>query len=434
MNFQLRGLIVLMGVSLLGIGHAAIMAIQPAHTSVTVSPIGYTSVTWTVTNLVPGPQVDVVLMSPVRTTGQSSQIAYTANNCNYLPVGGTCNFTTTIHGHGQPATFLVEPEVCAFGEQDCALPATPLTVTIAPTPIAYVANPDNNSISICQIIANGQWDNCTAFYGNDSVGLSTFNDPLALAMNPAGTLAYVPNFESNTISICAANVDGSLGICRAFSDLSFNSPSAVAVNSTNTFLYVLNGSGNSVSVCPIRGDGSFSACQAGTNSIFVSPQSMTLQAVNGSMFLYIPDGSNSIDVCHLNTNGTLGTCIAKSDIALSWPRGISFSTDGNTAYVSNYDNSSASTVSICPVNNNGQLGACAPGLSGNGTFNFTEDWAVGLFMSEISTDGLRYGYVPNNGSNSVSICLINNDNSIGNCTAINDPSFDQPSSITLFSR
>ena len=83
-----------------------------------------------------------------------------------------------------------------------------------------------------------------------------------------------------------------------------------------------------------------------------------------------------------------------------------------------------------PLSSNGLLGACNPGVTGNGTFNFTEDWQIGLVMSSPT----QYGYVPNNGSDSISVCVINSDSTIGTCTLAYDDTFDQPSSVTLYTR
>jgi hypothetical protein len=90
------------------------------------------------------------------------------------------------------------------------------------------------------------------------------------------------------------------------------------------------------------------------------------------------------------------------------------------AYVTNLANN---TVSICPVNSDGSLGTCTTS-TGNGTFSFPE----GMSINPART----FAYVVNNNTSTVSICPVNSDGSLGTCTtSTGNGTFNGPNAVIV---
>lgn len=314
------------------------------------------------------------------------------------------------------------------------------------TTTAYIVNAGNNTVSICPVSHDGSLDHCNVFTGN-----GTFNDPLSIAINNAGTIAYIANF-TNTISICPINSNGSFGICTATTGSgpgAFNTSTGTALSPSGAYLYVTNfNSGNgdgSVSICPIQGDGMLGICNTATNGSgnFAYPQAVTVNAAG--TYIYVPGSANviSLSICALNANtGAIGSCELATgsgpapNPGFLIPEGLSFNAAESFAYIGNVGNSGSldNFVSICPVHNDGTFGSCTitdgNDINGDATFNFSADQEINLFMGSAS----HYGYIPNDGNNTVSICPINSDGSLGICTTSDgNQTFNQPAAIALTS-
>lgn len=292
--------------------------------------------------------------------------------------------------------------------------------------IAYVTNTNNNTVSICPVSADGSFfGTCTTSSGN-----STFDHPVAIALPLPGATAYIANFNANTLSICPINSNGSFGTCNTSNgNGTFDHPDGVALDPTNSYVYVTNQNNNTLSICSINNDGSLGTCTVSNgNGTFSSPTAVNVQLSSdaSATYAYIANANSTVSICPVNT-GSLGTCITSNgNGTFSLPQGIGVNAAGNFAYIGNFG---ANTVSICVINSDGSLGTCTI-TSGNGTFNFSANQAIGLFMSSLTS----YGYTPNDGNNTVSICPINNNGSLGACVITNgNGTFNQPSSIVVMS-
>ncbi|MFI5142067.1 MAG: hypothetical protein ACHQII_06900, partial [Bacteroidia bacterium] len=140
-----------------------------------------------------------------------------------------------------------------------------------------------------------------------------------------------------------------------------------------------------------------------------------------------------VSICPVLQDGTgnLGTCTKKFDATYILPQGVSFNSAGTYAYVGNYiAGQHSGTVSICPVlqDGSGGFGPCTSS-NGNGTFDFYYNDEVTLWMSSPT----NYGYIPNNGNNTISICPINTTTSnLDFCSTSNgNGTFNQPTAIAL---
>ncbi|MBI3545837.1 MAG: beta-propeller fold lactonase family protein [Gammaproteobacteria bacterium] len=290
---------------------------------------------------------------------------------------------------------------------------------------AYISNASNSTLSLCPVsMTDGSLGTCTTTNGN-----ATFQRPLGMSINPSISLIYITNFTNSTISICPINSDDSLGTCTTTNaNGTLSNPDGIALNSTGTFAYISSVSNNTVATCPINSDGSFGTCTASNgNGTFSAPQAINLN--EASTFAYISNGNASMSICPINGNGSLGTCTTSTgNGTFQEPQGLSFNETETFAYAGNYI---SNNLSICAVNStDGSLSACTT-TTGNGTFNFSVNQVIGLFMSSPS----HFGYIPNDGNDTVSICPINADSSLATCvTTSGNGTFSQPSAVVMTQR
>jgi hypothetical protein len=289
---------------------------------------------------------------------------------------------------------------------------------------AYIVNSSGNSVSVCPVFDNGSFGACTLSSGN-----GTFNEPLTIVLNAAGTLAYIPNLNSNAVSICQINGDGSFGNCSTSNgNGTFAKPDGLALSSAGTVAYVTNIGNYTLSICPIKPDGTFGVCTTSTgNGLFYGIQAVSTHkpANGGQDKVYVADGDTRVIICPTNSDGSLGACtVADGNGTFAFPEGVAFNAPGNLAYVGNFN---SNNVSVCAVNNDGTFSNCRT-TNGNGTFNFTADKIIGMFMSV----PLNYGYIPNCGNNTVSICPLAGAGNLEGCS-ISDGSgtFSQPASVVI---
>jgi hypothetical protein len=101
----------------------------------------------------------------------------------------------------------------------------------APGTIAYIGNVGStttisNYVSICPV-TDGTFGACTVAQGNGTFNF-TASTQIGLFISSATQIAYVPNNNSTTVSICPINLDGSLGICTSSDGGgTFNQPDAI---------------------------------------------------------------------------------------------------------------------------------------------------------------------------------------------------------------
>lgn len=193
------------------------------------------------------------------------------------------------------------------------------------------STPSNKKVVyICPILPDGHLDTCSTSNGDN-----TFDQPIGrVAINPAGTHAYVANFgsgASSSISIC--NIDTSTGMfsgcttSTGFGTIQF--PLGAGLNNTGTILYIpnakLSGSGDfELSICQINSvDGTLVDCKLsnGNGTFEFNDEVVNLFASNNG-FLYVPNIDNStISKCPMIAN-TLGTCTVINRNAIQKPYSV----------------------------------------------------------------------------------------------------------------
>jgi DNA-binding beta-propeller fold protein YncE len=254
--------------------------------------------------------------------------------------------------------------VNASNSQATPIPSQRGIVTNAIHTFAYIVS-TNNNVWRCPINSNGIFGTCVPS-GNPG---GVFSTPDDIALNPAGTFAYVSNQLNNRVSICPVNsANGALGPCVNSSNI-FSSPFGIIFNSAGNLAYVTNVNSNSVSKCPVNPNGTFGTCVGSGSSGFAfnAPRYITLN--NAETVAYVSNGGNStVSRCPINPDGTFGICtsVGNTGTAFDGPRGIVFNPENSVAYV---NNTLSSVVLKCPVNADGTWGQCANASSSSTTLD-----------------------------------------------------------------
>ena len=265
---------------------------------------------------------------------------------------------------------------------------------------AYIANQSNDSVIICSVTIAATLSDCVPFFDT-----TTFDAPADVILNMGASpipVAYVANVGNNKISIC--DVDSTTGYlvdpCD-FISLSIDF-SGLRLNADNSILYVTHYD-KTVYTCPVDLDGGLtSGCTSNTNAEFTGIIGRTAFNLDETA-LFIPDFAES-NVVSCTTDFI--TCNDSGGTTFYFPVGMDTNIARNFAYVANADD----TVSICGISGD-TLTACLTPSNGDGTFDFASG-QLNLFTS--GTNG--YGYFPNTGSGSISICPLDpSTGAIGAC-------------------
>ena len=203
-----------------------------------------------------------------------------------------------------------------------------------------------------------------------------------VAVNPAGTRAYVTNSVSNNVSV----IDTATNTVVATVSVGID-PRGVAVNPAGTRAYVVNRGSTTVSVIDTASNtvvatvamGLQNPLVSGSFGVAVNPAGTRAYVVhNGSQF-----GGQSFSVIDTATNAEVATVA----LASGTPRGIAINPAGTRAYVTNGGNAS-NFVEVIDTATHTVVATVAVGAN-----------PLGI---AVTPDGTR-AYVANSGSNNVSV-------------------------------
>jgi 6-phosphogluconolactonase (cycloisomerase 2 family) len=208
----------------------------------------------------------------------------------------------------------------------------------------YIADYGANTVLVCPIAGDGSLGAC------QSTG-SGFDTPEDIKI--AGNLLYVVNYLSQSVSVCSINLDATLSGCVATGS-GFTYPVSMAINAAGTLAYVSSYS-HTPSVCAIDTSGLLTSCASTAGNV---PQSwsIALSTDGGHAYLSSP-WYGGINICAIASDGTLGSCILTG--SSEEPFGIAI--DGTNLYQADYG---VSSVAVCPLNNDGSIGGCTTAGSG----------------------------------------------------------------------
>jgi len=258
-----------------------------------------------------------------------------------LAPGASCELNLLVSG----AVDAYDPDphnhlfVCFQGGISCAglEIKNSLNVTVIEPQWVFVANQnnptllaENNSISKC-IFHNNKFSH----YSSTGSG---FNMPTVIALNNAGTKAYITNFMDAGISLCdISSKDSSLMNCSKTGDGSLAMTSfGVSLNPAGDKAYVTNMFGASVSLCDVSGvTGELSNCHGTggyTTFSFGSHIFLTSSRAYISAIAFDPYW-----VCDIESDGELSGCIERSTGASVSASGIIINSNETKAYLAATD-------------------------------------------------------------------------------------------------
>ena len=150
--------------------------------------------------------------------------------------------------------------------------------------------------------------------------ISVGTNPWDVAINPAGTFAYVANSGSNTVSKINL-VDDTVVVTITVG----SGPRNVAINPAGTFAYVTNGGSNTVTRIDLATDTVAATISVGTNPYAV--------AINpAGTFAYVANhGSNTVSKIDLATDRVTATISVGTN-----PYDVAINPAGTFVYVANY--------------------------------------------------------------------------------------------------
>ena len=257
---------------------------------------------------------------------------------------------------------------------------TPAGIAITPdNAFAYVAN--NNGYSLM----NGDTVSVLNLMNNtleQTITNTSFNEPYTVTINAAGTIAYVTNSNSTTITmidIATNSVIGTIG--------GFDGPSGMVITPAGTIAYVNNyggpegvgsGNGTTVNIVDLTTNIITGTITVGTApaSLAITPDGAFVYVIN---YVNGDTGTGTISVIQTSSNTVVSTIPG-----FSGPFAIAITPNGNYAYVTNFGSNNFSpigtTVSVVDINSN--------------TVVATIDLAIQPSGIAITPDG-RFAYVSN---------------------------------------
>jgi 6-phosphogluconolactonase (cycloisomerase 2 family) len=216
-------------------------------------------------------------------------------------------------------------------------------------PYVYVADFESSAISQYAIGAGG----ALAPMSVASFQVGTGNSyPVSIAVNPAGTNAYVATYTSpGSVYQYSVAADGSLSPLTSPSVPAGSDSNSLVVDPSGHFVYVANAGDNTVSQYSVAADGSLAAQSPATVAAGKRPWSITVDAAghnayvanrgDGTVWQYLIGAGGALTYNSSVTAGTGASFVA-------------FDPSGHTAYVTNRD-STANSISEFSVAADGTL-------------------------------------------------------------------------------
>ena len=262
---------------------------------------------------------------------------------------------------------------------------------------SVVVDPSNRFVYVAHVVGSGDISGEVSSYAiNPNTGELTSigttvkagSLPYGITVDPSGRFVYVPNYNSNDISVFSIDpVSGAL--TTGTSVPAGAQPGSVAVDPTGRFAYVANINSDNVSVYSI--DPSSGALTTGaTVSAGKTPFSITIDP--SGKYVYVPNyGSSDVSVFSINVD-TGALTLQSSEATAAYPQYITIDPTGRFAYMLNNASNDVSVFSIDSATG----GLTAVGIATAGT----QPYRV-----VIDSSG-HFVYVPNFGSNDISIFSI----------------------------
>ncbi len=237
---------------------------------------------------------------------------------------------------------------------------------------AYVANFNSNTVSVIDTATNALVDTNPTMAGTQSISVGTH--PYGVAVSPDGSLAYIANNASGTVSVIDTAANTVINTIPVGT-----SPFGVAVSPDGASAYVTSLSGGTLSVIDTATNTITATIPVGGSpfGVAVSP--------DGSLAYVTNNGSGTVSVIDTATN-----TVIQSIPANSYPFGVAVSPDGGRLCVA-YNNArnTVRVISLVPSQNSAPV-AGVPGYTVTGTNPTTGAVTGNLHVTDPDHDTLSY--------------------------------------------
>lgn len=231
---------------------------------------------------------------------------------------------------------------------------TPAGIAVTPdNKFAYVANNNNYTLAGADNVSVLNLTNNTLY---KTINNSNFNEPYTVTINTSGTIAYITNSNSTTISLIDISTNTYINTITGF-----DGPSGLVINPANqTIAYVNNyggpsgvGSGNGTTVRVV--DLITNAITGSAITVGQAPAAMAITPDGAYLYVinYVDGntGTGTISVVRTSDN-----TVIKTITGFSGPFGIAITPDGKYAYVTNFGSNNfmpiGTTVSVVDLSLN----------------------------------------------------------------------------------
>jgi hypothetical protein len=332
----------------------------PASIAVTTSPESNISITpgdsFTMTATLSGGYN--VAAQTINAATSTSGVSFAGNNCTISSESTSCTITAQAESNaalvsGQSVT-LSNSTTLAMSPSPSSIIFSiigytpfsfglPVAITLNPTgTVAFITNNNDSTVTQCSV-EGGNLRNCA-----DS-GATGLTDPIGITLNSTGTIAFIINQDTSSVTQCSVS-GGTLSACTNSGATGLRTPFGITLNSTGTIAFITNANDGTVTQCSVSG-GTLSACanSGATNLNFLA--GITLNPTGTVAF--IVNYSGTVTQCSVS-GGTLSACANSGATGLRGPIGITLNPTGTVAFITDFGN----TVTQCSVSG-GTLSACA---------------------------------------------------------------------------
>ena len=284
-------------------------------------------------------------------TALSTPTVATGNGPISITVNPTGTFAYVANASGNTVSMYAidasSGQLTALSTPTVATETRPSSINVNPAgTFAYVTNETSNTVSMYAINATTGILTPLA-----TPTVATGTGPKSIAVNPAGTFAYVAaqeiNVNINNVSMYAINATTGVLTALTTPTVATFQPYSIAVNPAGTFAYVAN-DGGIVSMYAINATSGVLTALA-TPTVDTGDELFTSIAVNpAGTFAYLTH-VNGRSVSMFSINATTGQLTALSTPTVStglFPISIAVNPAGTFAYVANLGNATVSMYSI----------------------------------------------------------------------------------------
>lgn len=254
----------------------------------------------------------------------------------------------------------------------------------------YVANYNSNQLTSCAINSDGSLGSC-------HTSANVVVAPIGLNLNPARTYVYATNNNPDVISYCPIQPDGRLGSC-ATTGINLDDPVGIAFNAKGTRAYIGNWDYDFISICPVQSDASLGICNTSA-TIFSEPTGIVVHP--DDTFIYVSNYiSNAVTRCEI-VNNTIVNCSDFNNAEFNGLTAIALHPNHTWMYVVS---GVGNKISVCDLSTTGMLGNCRSAAE---HFNYPAGIAF--------QPGGHYAYISNYAGNEIVHCTVAESGALENC-------------------